>query len=226
MLIDFNNFKLEYKIDQYFNGTITLEQLNIDYEISILKEGWTDTFTEKLKSMLDKCIEWSNRVATKGKSLLEKIFNFLWTIIKAIGRWCDKHKNLCVFILLMVIMITVGSVSSYAAVNPNDPNLPEIANAAIGYLEKISTHLIQDGVSERNIEIAKSILTDIRQGGSNIDYSQISKEADALAKSAMKISEEMAKDDPNSFSKLTEIGSHISSKFTYTINGLKTIIGA
>ena len=158
-------------------------------------------------------------------TLFKKLMGFMWKILKVLGNWCNKHKNICALIILMIIMITVGAVSTYAASNPSDPNIPEIANAAIGYIEKISSHLMQDGVSEGSINMAKSILTEMKNGGSSVNYGHISSEAQTIAETAMKMAKEIKNDDPDMFSKLVDIGSKISSNFTVNINGLVTVIG-
>ena len=180
--------------------------------------------TNKLGTYLNKASEWALKIGKKGLKLLNKIFDFLWKILKVMGNWCNKHKNICALIILMIIMITVGAVSTYAATNPTDPNIPEIANAAIGYLEKISSTLVQDGVSEGNINMAKSILTEMRNG-SSVDYGHISKDAQVLAETAMKMAKQIKNDDPDMFSNLVDIGSKIVSQFSININGLVTVIG-
>ena len=226
MVNNYNNFKLEYRLDQYFEGNLTLEELNIEESLFSLNEGVKEFITDKLGSLLSKASEWARKVGRMGMNLFKKLMEFLWKIMKVIGGICNKHKNICALVILMIIMITVGAVSTYAASNPGDPNVPEIANAAIGYLEKISSHLMQDGVSEGNINMAKSILTEIKSSGSSsVNYGHISSEAQTIAETAMKMVKEIKSDDPDMFSNLVDIGSKISSNFTININGLITVIG-
>lgn len=225
MINNYEHFKLEYRLDQYFEGNLTLEELYLDETLSVVNEGIKDFLTSKLGTLLKKASEWSLKIEKQGMKLLKKLFDFLWKILKAMGNWCNKHKNICALIILMIIMITVGAVSTYASTNPGDPNIPEIANAAIGYLEKISSTLIQDGVSEGNINMAKSILTEMKNGSSSVNYGHISKESQVLAESAMKIVKQIKNDDPDMFSDLVDTGSKIISQFSVNINGLVTVIG-
>ena len=53
MVNNYNDFKLEYKLDQYFEGNLTLEELNLD-AINLVNEGLKDFLTNKLGTLLSK----------------------------------------------------------------------------------------------------------------------------------------------------------------------------
>lgn len=225
MIINYNNFILESKLDRYFNGEITYKDLAIDNYLLSTNESLTESIISKVDSILLKAYEWSLNIVSKGKTLLNKILKVLSDIIKFINNLCGKNKKVCALILVFIIMITVGATSAYATSNPTDPNLSEIANAALGFIQGISSDLISDGISEKSIIIAESILTEIRETGQHVDYSYISTEAQALANSAISQVENISSENPGLFEKLVDVGSKISTEFSRSVNGLLTTIG-
>jgi hypothetical protein len=226
MVTNYSNFILESKLDKYFSGEISYEDLNIESFLIVTNESISDAILSKIDTILFKAYEWSLIIVSKGISLFKKILNILGSILKFINKLCGKNKKICALIIVLIIMITVGATSAYAASNPTDPNLPEMANAALGFIENISSDLISDGMSENSIRIAESILTEIRDTGRQVDYSHVSKEAQALANSAIKYAENISTENPETFDKLVEIGSKISASFSRNVNGLTTMIGA
>jgi hypothetical protein len=225
MITKYNNFILESKLDKYFNDEITYKDLAIDNYLLSTNESLTESIMSKIDSILLKAYEWSLNIVSKGKTLLNKILKVLSAIIKFINKLCGENKKVCALIVVFIIMITVSATSAYAAANPTDPNLPEIANAALGFIQGISSDLISDGISEKSIMIAESILTEIRETGQNVDYSHISTEAQALANSAMSQAESISSENPGFFEKLVDVGSKISSGFSRNVNGILTTIG-
>ena len=226
MITNYNNFLLESKLDKYFNGDISYSNLSINSYLETTNESLTDSIMSKIDSILLKAYEWSLKIASKGKELLKRILKVLQTVINFINKICGKNKKVCSLILVLIIMITVSATSAYAATNPSDPNLPEIANAALGFIQGISSDLISDGISEDSLRIAESILTEIRDTGQQVDYSHISKEAQVLANTAMKQAKELSIDNPGLYQKLVDVGSKISAEFSRNINGLLTTIGS
>lgn len=225
MITKYNNFILESKLDKYFNDEITYKDLAIDNYLLSTNESLTESIMSKVDSILLKAYEWSLNIVSKGKALLNKILKVLSAIIKFINKLCGKNKKVCALILVFIIMITVSATSAYAASNPTDPNLSEIANAALGFIKGISSDLISDGMSEKSIAIAESILTEIRETGQHVDYSNISKEAQALANSAISQAKIISSENPGLFEKLVDVGSKISTEFSRSVNGLLTTIG-
>lgn len=216
---------LESHLDMYFSEKITYEELDLEKHLSSIDESMAESILSKIDTILFKAYEWSLIVATKGISLFSKILKVLGSILKFIGRLCGKNKKVCALIIVLIIMLTVAATSAYAATNPTDPNLSKMANSALGFIDTISSDLISDGISEDSIKIAESILTEIRDTGKEVDYSHVSKEAQALANSAIKYSEKLAKENPGTFEKLAEIGAKISSHFSRNVNGFLTTIG-
>lgn len=225
MITNYDKFILESKLDKYFTGEISYEQLDIERYLASTNESITETILSKIDTILFKAYEWSLIVVSKGIGLFKKILSVLASILRFMDKLCNKNKKMCSLIIVLIIMITVGATSAYAAANPTDPNLPEMANAALGFIDTISKNLISEGISEDSIRIAESILTEIRETGKHVDYSQISTEAQALANSAMKHVENISSENPGAFDKLVEIGSKISSQFSRNINGFLTVIG-
>lgn len=226
MITNYSNFILESKLDKYFSGEISYEDLDIESFLIVTNESISDAILSKIDTILFKAYEWSLIITSKGISLFKKILNILGSILKFINKLCGKNKKICALIIVLIIMITVGATSAYAAANPTDPNLPEIANAALGFIQGISSDLISDGISENSIRIAESILTEIRDTGRQVDYSHVSKEAQALVNSAIKYAENISTENPGTFDKLVEIGSKICAQFSRNVNGVLTTIGS
>lgn len=233
MVSNYTNFKFEQTLEKYiFTDNISDKEFEsyLNNTIFKLNEGekfdkWKDSMSQKLASGVLKVWDMVKKIKSGGINIIKKMMKACWSIIKALAKWCDKNKGICVFIIIVIIMITVGATSSYAAANPTDPNIPELANAALGFIDKFSDQLVDGGHHESTLQIAKSILTEIRSGGDNIDYSQISKEGQAIANTCMKMANDMKDSDPDKYSELIDLGSKISSQFTYIVNGLKTVIG-
>ena len=230
MIANYNSFKTLEIIENYiFTDNISDKEFekSINGFLSQLNEKseWKAYMSQKLASALLKIWDGIKQIKKIGIKLIKKLLKACWVVFKAMGKWCDKNKNLCVFAILIILMITVGAVSAYATTNPTDPNLPELANAALGFIDQFSDKMIESGNHESSIQIAKSILTQIRNGGESMDYSQISKEGQAIANTAMKIVGDLKESDPENFQKLADTGSKISSQFTYIVNGMKVVIG-
>ena len=45
-MINYEDFKLEYRLDQYFEGNLTLEELRLDDTFNTINEGIQDFFNK------------------------------------------------------------------------------------------------------------------------------------------------------------------------------------
>jgi hypothetical protein len=181
--IDFINEKIsESEFINYLNNQIINESIidNIKNFISKIKDKFIDIFY----TFLIKASKIGFKIFTKIKSFFSFVFNFLDKI---------KKQNPTLFKVLfrttlVIIFLIISTSTAYGQTTGNPVSLAEI-DMAIGYLDQL-----KELSDIENLKIMKSIgyLIDIRDGISDIPLDQLGNESIAIAKSAIKTSNDMA----------------------------------
>jgi hypothetical protein len=213
----FEQFSID-PISDYIDGRIS----EIELENLIIR-GITESLLDTGKMIIDTILGYISKIVESISKIGKKIFTIIDIIIRSLGKFCDRNKIICSLIFCIMVFLLVTVTTAYASSNPNNT---EMINASLGYLERFNDHLSSEH-GDRILSLAKSILTDLRDGKIT-DYKSLGdpgKNAQSMVNAAMEMVKDIKIKNPNEYGNLIETGVNVFSRFVREVNGHLTVIG-